>query len=255
MPERVSPRDMLDIIFANRNRAYGAYLLRREYPNTMRRALGWGMVLIGFFIFLPHLITALSAALPEKEEETIYVSGPPPVIEVAAPPPPVIATPPPPSRPTVAFPPPLIVSNDQPEEQQHATEEVIVDEGDVGAKDQAGDVNAAPTIDNDPTELTYVEPPTPEDNTTYDIVGVQKPPTFPGGEHDLLKFLADNIRYPEMARENGISGNVVLTFVVNKDGSVSDAQVLRDIGGGLWQRGPARIGAHAALVAGGSQRP
>ena len=64
------------------------------------------------------------------------------------------------------------------------------------------------------------------------MVGVQKPPTFPGGEHDLLKFLAENIHYPELARENNIAGNVALTFVINKDGSVTDAQILKDIGGG-----------------------
>ena len=233
MPERVSPRDMLDIIFANRNRAYGAYLLRREYPHTMRRALGWGMLLVGFFIVLPHLITAISAALPEKDMATIYETGLPPVIEATTPPPPVIETPPPPSRPTKVFVPPLVVVEEQPENVSPAMEELLQSPADIGSRDQAGDPDVAPTIIDNPTALAYVEAVKPvEDNETYDMVGVQKPPTFPGGEHDLLKFLAENIRYPELARENNIAGNVALTFVINKDGSVSDAQILKDIGGG-----------------------
>ncbi len=234
MPERVSPRDMLDIIFANRNRSYGAYLLRREYPATMRRALGWGMLLIGSFIFVPQLITALAAALPsENVYDAEYVSMAPPPIEVITPPPPVIETPPPPSRSTIAFPPPLVVTNDQPEEAPTAVDVILDSDAEVSSKTTEGDVDAPPDLGEVNTEVLYVEAPAPkEDNTTYDLAGVQKPPTFPGGEYDLLKFLAENIHYPAMARDAGISGNVAITFVVNKDGSVSDAQVLKDIGGG-----------------------
>ncbi len=234
-PDLVSPRDALDIIFANRNRAYGAYPLRREYPRTMRRALGWGMLLIGFFVTLPHLITALSAAMPAEEKSTVYETGLPPVIEVVSPPPPVIETPPPPVPATIAYVPPLVLRDeDAPEDApQKAVDEIIIAAAEVGSTTREGDQDAAPTLGAAPPELDYVEEiPPAEDNDTYDMVGVQKPPTFPGGERDLLRFLAENIKYPSMARENGIAGNVALTFVINKDGSVSDAQILKDIGGG-----------------------
>ncbi len=145
----------------------------------------------------------------------------------------MIETPAAPSRPTIAYTPPLVVTEDQPEDQPTAVDEILDSPADVGTTDQEGDINAAPDLNTNPPELAFVEnAPPAEDNETYDMVGVQKPPSFPGGEHDLLKFLAANIRYPAMARENGISGNVALTFVVNKDGSVSDAQILKDIGGG-----------------------
>jgi protein TonB len=54
--ESVSQRDALDIVFANRNRAYGAYQLRREYPTTLVRALGIAILLIGAFVLLPRIL-------------------------------------------------------------------------------------------------------------------------------------------------------------------------------------------------------
>jgi protein TonB len=57
-------------------------------------------------------------------------------------------------------------------------------------------------------------------------------PEFPGGEEELLKYVNNNIIYPTIARENGITGRVVLTFIVSVDGTISNISVLRDIGGG-----------------------
>lgn len=61
---------------------------------------------------------------------------------------------------------------------------------------------------------------------------VDENPSFPGGETALYKYLADSIVYPTLARDNGISGIVYLSFVVEKDGSVGNVKLLRDIGGG-----------------------
>jgi len=61
---------------------------------------------------------------------------------------------------------------------------------------------------------------------------VESMPEFPGGEPALYRFLAENIKYPQMAKESGIQGRVFVTFVVEKDGSVTDVRVLRGIGGG-----------------------
>lgn len=58
---------------------------------------------------------------------------------------------------------------------------------------------------------------------------------FPGGETALLKYLNDNIVYPKLAQTSSISGEVLVSFVVEKDGSISNATVLRDIGGGCGQ--------------------
>ena len=61
---------------------------------------------------------------------------------------------------------------------------------------------------------------------------VESMPEFPGGEPSLYKYLAENIKYPQMAKESGIQGRVFVTFVVERDGSVTDVRVLRGIGGG-----------------------
>jgi Ca-activated chloride channel family protein len=61
---------------------------------------------------------------------------------------------------------------------------------------------------------------------------VESMPEFPGGESALENFLKNNIFYPKAARENHIQGTVYITFVVEKDGSLSDIKVLRGIGGG-----------------------
>lgn len=61
---------------------------------------------------------------------------------------------------------------------------------------------------------------------------VEQMPQFGSGESDLLNYLARNIKYPQMAKESGISGIVYVTFVVGKGGKVGDVRVLRGIGGG-----------------------
>ena len=57
-------------------------------------------------------------------------------------------------------------------------------------------------------------------------------PEFPGGMEALYKYLAENIHYPEQAKKDQIQGRVFITFVVEKDGSITDAKVVRGIGGG-----------------------
>ena len=62
---------------------------------------------------------------------------------------------------------------------------------------------------------------------TFDVV--EQMPEFPGGQIAMLDFLSKNIRYPEEAHKAGIQGRVVATFVVEKDGSISNAKVMRSI--------------------------
>ena len=58
---------------------------------------------------------------------------------------------------------------------------------------------------------------------------MEQMPEFPGGQAALLKWTANNIRYPTIAEENGIQGVVVCTFVIERDGSITDVQVARSI--------------------------
>ncbi len=80
---------------------------------------------------------------------------------------------------------------------------------------------------------TYVPPPTPkpkqEEVTEEIFVVVENQPQFPGGNAAMMKFLSDNIKYPVIAQENGIQGRVICNFVVERDGSITDVQVVRGV--------------------------
>lgn len=80
-------------------------------------------------------------------------------------------------------------------------------------------------------QQTYVPPPPPKvvepEETEEIFMVVENQPEFPGGPAAMMKFLSDNIRYPVIAQENGIQGRVICNFVVEKDGSITDVQVVR----------------------------
>lgn len=80
---------------------------------------------------------------------------------------------------------------------------------------------------------TYVPPPPPkpkvEEVTEEIFVVVEEQPEFPGGNTAMMKFLSDNIKYPLIAQENGIQGRVITNFVVERDGSITDVQVVRGV--------------------------
>ena len=80
---------------------------------------------------------------------------------------------------------------------------------------------------------TYVAPVVEEEEEEESaqqiFTVVEKQPEFPGGMSELMKFLAKSIKYPVIAQENGIQGRVVCSFVVNRDGSIVDIQVMRGV--------------------------
>jgi len=100
------------------------------------------------------------------------------------------------------------------------------------------------------------EPPPPPPPPTEDIFKVvEQMPRFPGCEDmggtdkekedcakkKLLEFIYGNLKYPAIARENGVEGNVVLQFVVDRDGSVKDIKIVRDIGAGCGTAAKAAV--------------
>lgn len=64
---------------------------------------------------------------------------------------------------------------------------------------------------------------------------LERPPLYLGGQIGILKGVYNNIRYPTVARENGIEGTVNIKFTVNKDGSLSDFEILKNVGGGCGE--------------------
>jgi protein TonB len=69
----------------------------------------------------------------------------------------------------------------------------------------------------------------------FQMFDVQQAPEFPGGKDSLAQYLFRNLKYPRIAAENGIQGMTVLKFVIERDGSISNISLVRDIGGGCGQ--------------------
>lgn len=88
------------------------------------------------------------------------------------------------------------------------------------------------------TKMEEYVPPLPaevEEETDYDeviFVIVESMPEFPGGAAERIKYLSENLQYPEIAREANIQGTVHLSFVVETDGRITEVEILRGIGGG-----------------------
>ncbi|HKK77727.1 MAG TPA: energy transducer TonB [Saprospiraceae bacterium] len=152
--------------------------------------------------------------------------------------------PPPPPPPP---PPPVI---------QEVPEELVMEEDEIEFVDQSVDAETAIEIPETFVANTDAPPPPPppppptfKDDAREIFVVVEKMPRFPGCEdiegddqakkacadQKLMEFLGKNIRYPGMAIENGIQGSVVVSFVIEKDGSITNAELLRDIGGGCGE--------------------
>lgn len=209
-----------DIVFEGRNQNYGAYELRRNYNKRVTFIIG-GMILFSFVL----LGVKKFADRPKKEiiAETIKVeqidlTPPPPAEELPPPPPP---PPPPPMVEMVKFTPPVIKDDAVEEEPQHTQEDVK--EIQVGVKDQEGDkeIVAPPSTDAGPGE-----PAAPEIFTI-----VEENAEFPGGLAAMMKYIQQNVQYPAMAREAGISGKCFLKFVVNETGDISNVEVLKGVPG------------------------
>jgi protein TonB len=117
-----------------------------------------------------------------------------------------------------------------PEPPQTTTElNIVENEADV-EEDIIIDVEA-----DDDTEVEEYTPMLQEEEDVEEekvFMVVEEQPSFPGGEQARMRYLSNNIDYPQLARESGIQGTVYVTFVVEKDGSITDVRVLRGIGGG-----------------------
>ena len=100
-------------------------------------------------------------------------------------------------------------------------DDVEVEEIEINTEDDKGvEVVIAPPV----------EAPVEEEEEEVIFMVVETMPEFPGGQQALFKFLGENVKYPVIAQENGIQGRVICQFVVNKDGSIVDAVVVRSSG-------------------------
>ena len=101
----------------------------------------------------------------------------------------------------------------------------------VGTKDEEGVKDR--TVEAVRSDIAVAAPPPPPapkpevSNKVFDVV--EEMPSFPGGQAALMSFLSSNIKYPVVAQENGVQGRVIVGFVVERDGSITDVKVMRSV--------------------------
>ena len=225
--------DYLDIIFDQRNKKYGGYELRRNYNRRLKKAAGFAILGISACLTFSFVSANRGGVIPvHHNTPTVFTDILPPPPK----PPSVPKIPPPPSPPaapkvhTILSTPPVIAETVPDDKIMPETKDLKT--AMAGDKNIDGpDVSIVPTgTGNGNKGGTGITGNSTGSATipTY----VQQMPQFPG---DLRVYITDHIHYPDAAREGNITGSVAVQFVVNEDGSITDAKVVRGIGGGCDQ--------------------
>jgi protein TonB len=230
--------EWLDVVFSGRNKEYGAYQLRKNNSRNMLYAF---LITVGLFVAvvsIPTIINMIKGFIPKAPDKVkiqeVPLLPPPPINKTEPPPPPPPPTPEPqkPRVDQVRFPPPIVKPDEQVREKDPPTQEDLKT-ADPGQKDIKGDPTQTVRIDepvgNAPVSKAVVE----EAPSNEIFTSVEVTPEFPGGMDKFYAYLGKAIRYPAVARENNVSGRVIVTFVVERDGSLTDVKALRGPGSGL----------------------
>lgn len=228
----------VEMVFAGKNKEYGAYQLRKDTSKRNITALlilliaaaliGGGLAYKVYqqkideerqaYMEQLELSKLQEAAKKEKKEEPIIKAKiePKKVVEQV--------------RETQKFTAPQIKKDELVNEENTLKDQADLDEKvAVGVKDQEGTQDRTDVaIRNDIAVNTNESEEKKEvANKVFDVV--EQMPSFPGGNEALMKFLQDNVKYPVVAQENGVQGRVVVSFVVERDGSITDVKVVRSV--------------------------
>jgi protein TonB len=232
-PSLEPQQDLLDILFETRNRAYGAYVLRRNYPTYARNALLIMLSVLVVLFLMPFISKVFKKEERLKQSVEVILEEPPALNPEAPPPPPPppVETPPPPEVKQVRFVPPILEENVAPEDEEKPpvmdTLQKVKNIGDEDIEGEDVDRPINDTVGSWRAKVQVQAPPPTEDNTIYTTANVQQQAEYPGGQAAMYKWINENIRYPDVAREQGISGKVYVKFVVEKDGSISDIKIVK----------------------------
>lgn len=215
-------RQWIDIVFEGRNKAYGAYELRKDDSKTTFRALVIGALVFGLAVSAPliiSLIPDMSSDDASLDQKIVTIKLPPKEQPKDLPPPP----PPPPKVDQVKFVKPVVAKTEEIVEEPPKVEEIK--DKKLGDETIKGDPDAPITVEPVGNGKEVVE----EDNNVYNSAGIEVKPEYPGGLAKFYSFIKNNYQAPD---EEGLKGKVIVSFVVEKDGSLTDIKVLKDIGYG-----------------------
>ena len=226
-----------DIMFENRNKEYGAYVLRRQ--TTARNIKSIITVLILFALVMVYMVaknayddyqakhqaqtqvTELTALQEQKKEakverkEVVKQEKVEQVVEKV--------------KSSIKFTAPVIKKDDEvrPEDEMKSQDEIMNSKVAVGFANVVGNDESGEVLKAKEALVTEPVKPREEENKVFDVV--EQMPSFPGGMAALMAYLQKSIKYPPVAEENGIQGRVVCTFVVERDGSVTDVRVAKSV--------------------------
>jgi len=216
----------LDMVFEGRNKSYGAYQLRKQNPKTTIIALAIGAFVFSSLLALP-LINWSSKDKEDEEKVTMVdmakLAPPPPPDKPLVPPPP--PPPPAPKIDEVKFVKPKVVEKEKVVEEIKTIEELK--DKNVGSKDVKGRDDGKIVIDEPSGDGPNIDQKVVEDNTIYNAVEVK--PDFPGGIQKFYAYVGKNFKTPD---DEDVKGRIIVQFVVEKDGSLTDIKVIRDLGYG-----------------------
>ena len=224
-----------DLVFEGRNQSYGAYKLRKT---TGKRNL-WALIIVALAAVLLYLGLQLQrmAEANKKDENTQAVElaklntekkeakvekkevirqEPEKVVEQV--------------KSSVKFTAPVIKKDEEvKEEDEIKLDEVQKSDKAVGAFTVEGNDEVGGAVLKAKEDIAAPEPPKHVVEETKIFTVVEQMPMFPGGDPALMGYLRDNMHYPTVAAENGVQGRVVVGFVVERDGSITDVNVLRSV--------------------------
>ena len=227
--------DWVDLVFEGKNQAYGAYKLRKG--TTKRNILAMisilaAAVLVFSIVAIKSVIEASRGKVdatqvteisalnqPKKQAEVKQKpkvnTEPEKVVERV--------------KSSVKFTAPVIKRDDQvkPEDEIKTQEEIMSTKTAIGALDVKGNDDAAGEVLKIKEAVAQPEPKPEVETKIFEVV--EQMPQFPGGDDALMKFLKEHVNYPVVAQENGVQGRVVISFVVERDGSITDVKVARSV--------------------------
>jgi periplasmic protein TonB len=208
--------DFDDIVFEIRNKEYGAYILRKKYDRNVILSTLIGTVILAAAIITPYLnAKALEKrqSRAERQVEIKLVNLDQPNEQVAPPPPP-----PPPADivQQQKYVPPVVVDSVKPEDNVQL---MTADE----AQKEVKNTEVVEVVTEVKQEVQE------EEAEPEPFIIVEEMPIPPGGESGLLKYIADNTKYPEVAKENNIQGKVFVKFCVTSKGGVDQVSIFKSV--------------------------
>ena len=224
-PQFILNADVLDIVFDGRNKEYGAYELRRSYNRRLTKAiLITSSVLLLMFVGCGIVGRTQGEKVRSPQVDDVDLTALKDHVE-----PPALPPPPKPIVPQVAmkaFTVPKIVKevpeNERPPEQEQLDDVKIGTVNMDGNKDEGIVAPAGPVGDGG---KGVVEVPKKESDDAI-FVPIEFEAQFPGGMAAWARFLNKNLHFPDDAQNNGIQGKVVVQFVVDREGNVSDVEAI-----------------------------